>query len=123
MSQGGRILYHEKLYLPDEKSTLLIIGYQVKGSLGRKLLDGEPTVKIHGAEVEARAKVVQIAGYSAHADQKQLLAWVDPMRHSLKKVFVVQGEAEASRTLAQIIADQMAIPTVVPAEGEGFILE
>ena len=123
MSQGGRILYHEKLYLPDEKSTLLIIGYQVKGSLGRKLLDGEPTVKIHGAEVEARAKVVQIAGYSAHADQKQLLAWVDPMRHSLKKVFVVQGESEASRTLAQIIADQMAVPTVVPAEGEGFILE
>jgi len=53
----------------------------------------------------------------------QLLAWVDPMRHSLKKVFVVQGEAEASRALAQIIADQMAIPTVVPAEGEGFILE
>ena len=122
MSQGGRILYHEKLYLPDEKSTLLIIGYQVKGSLGRKLLDGEPTVKIHGAEVEVRARVVQIAGYSAHADQKQLLAWIDPMRHSLKKAFVVQGEAEASYVLAQVIADQMAVSAVVPAEGESFVL-
>ena len=56
MSHGGRIVYHEKLYLPDPKNTLLIIGYQIKGSLGRRLLDGEKMVRIHGDEVTVRAK-------------------------------------------------------------------
>lgn len=123
MSQGGRILHHEKMYLPDPKSTLLIIGYQVKGSLGRKLLDGEPLIKIHGVEVPVRAKILQIAGYSAHADQPQLLAWLNPMRLSLKKVFVVQGEPEVARILAGIIADQLAISAVVPDAGDVAVLE
>lgn len=123
MSQGGRILHHEKMYLPDPKSTLLIIGYQVKGSLGRKLLDGESVVKIHGAEVPVRAKITQISGYSAHADQPRLLAWLEPMRFSVKKVFVVQGESEASRILAGMAADRFAVSTMVPEAGEIVILE
>ncbi len=123
MSHGGRIMYHEKLYLPDPKSTLLIIGYQVKGSLGRRLLDGETKVKIHGAEVQVRARIVQISGYSAHADQKKLLEWVEPMRLSLKKVFVVQGEEESSEALAQAMKDHFAVDAVVPRLGEAFELE
>lgn len=123
MSQGGRILYHERAYLSDPKSTLLIIGYQVKGSLGRKLLDGEPEVKIHGAEVPVRAKILQIAGYSAHADQPQLLDWLRPMRLSLKKVFVVQGEPEVAHILAGIVADQLAVSATVPGASDVFELE
>jgi len=123
MSHGGRIVYHEKLYLPDPKSTLLIIGYQIKGSLGRKLLDGEKTVRIHGDEVTVRARIKQISGYSAHADQQGLYRWVEPMRLSIKKLFVVQGEESASKTFAQIMKDQLAINAVVPKVGDSFVLE
>lgn len=123
MSHGGRIVYHEKLYLPDPKNTLLIIGYQIKGSLGRRLLEGEKKVRIHGEEVEVRARITQISGYSAHADQKGLFNWVEPMRLSIKKLFVVQGEESASQTFAQIVKDQLAIDAVVPKVGNSFVLE
>ncbi|MBI5913211.1 MBL fold metallo-hydrolase [Candidatus Azambacteria bacterium] len=123
MSHGGRIVYHEKLYLPDPKSTLLIIGYQIKGSLGRRLLDGEKTVRIHGDEVTVRARIRQISGYSAHADQQGLYRWVEPMRLSIKKLFVVQGEESASETFAQIVKDQLAIDAIAPKVGDSFVLE
>lgn len=123
MSHGGRIVYHEKLYLPDPKSTLLIIGYQIKGSLGRRLLDGEKTVRIHGDDVTVRARIKQISGYSAHADQQGLYRWVEPMRLSIKKLFVVQGEESASETFAQLVKDQLAIDAVAPKVGDSFVLE
>ncbi len=123
MSNGGRIMYHEKLYLSDPKNTLLIIGYQAKGSLGRRLLEGAQTVKIAGEQVEVRARVLQISGYSAHADQKKLLEWIEPMRHSLKKLFVVQGEEESAGALAVKARDQFAMHVAVPRAGESFELE
>ncbi len=122
MSHGGRIMYHEKLYLPDPNSTLLIIGYQVKGSLGRRLLDGEKTVRIFGSEVSVRAKIVKISGYSAHADQQKLLDWVDPMRLTLKKVFVTHGEEESSGMFAQILRDRFALDAIPPKVGDVFEL-
>lgn len=122
MSHGGRIIHHEQRYLPDPKSTLLIIGYQAKGSLGRRLLDGEKTVKILGQEVPVRARIVQISGYSAHADQNGLLAWIEPMRLSLKKLFIVQGEEESAEALAQKVGDMFAVDTVVPKSGDSFEL-
>lgn len=122
MSQGGRILYHERDYLSDPKSTILFVGYQVKGSLGRRILDGEKQVRILGEEVPVRAKVVVIHGYSAHADQGQLLEWLSPMRQGLKKVFVVQGEEEQSTLLAQKIEDELAISAHLPSLGERVVL-
>ncbi|MEK7067118.1 MAG: MBL fold metallo-hydrolase [Patescibacteria group bacterium] len=123
MSHGGRVLYHEKLYLPDPKSAILMIGYQIAGSIGRKLLDGEQIVRIHGADVHVRARVIQVSGYSAHADQKQLIQWLEPMRLPLKKVFVVQGEENASSVFAGLVMDKLAVSAVVPKLGEEFILE
>lgn len=123
MSHGGRIMYHEKLYLSDPRNTLLIIGYQVKGSLGRRLLDGEKMVKIMGVEIPVRAKVKRISGYSAHADQASLIDWVDPMRLSLRKVFVTHGEEDVSAVFAQILRDKYALETVPVKLGESFELE
>ena len=123
MSHGGRVLYHEKLYLPDPKSAILMIGYQIAGSIGRRLLDGEQIVRIHGADVHVRARVIQVSGYSAHADQKQLIQWLEPMRLSLKKVFVVQGEENASSVFAGLVMDKLAVSAVAPKLGEEFILE
>lgn len=122
MSQGGRIIHHELRYLPNKASTILFIGYQVKGSVGRAILDGEKKVRIMGEEVPVRCRVLSIDGYSSHADQEGLLKWLRPMKDSLKKIFVVHGEAEASVKFASMAADQLAVPTEVPSKGESVIL-
>lgn len=118
MSNAGRILHHERRYLSDPNSTLLIVGYQAKGSLGRKILDGAKSVRMFGEEVSVRSRIVNISGYSAHADQLQLLSWIKPMRLTLKKVFAVQGEENSSSVLAQKIKDELAVDTEVPVAGQ-----
>ncbi len=90
MSNGGRILHHEKRYLSDPKSTLLIVGYQANGSLGRQILDGATVVRILGDDVPVHARVKAIGGYSAHADQRQLIEWLRPLAPSLTRRFIVQ---------------------------------
>lgn len=122
MSNGGRILHHEARYLPDPKSTILFVGYQAKGSLGREIMDGAREVRIFGETVPVRCKKADIPGYSAHADQPHLLAWLSAMRHSLKKVFVMQGEAQASEALAHKIVDELAVMAEVPKYGETVVL-
>jgi metallo-beta-lactamase family protein len=122
MSNGGRILHHEIRYLPDPKSTILFIGYQASGTLGRAIMDGAESVRIFGETVAVRCKKVNIPGYSAHADQPLLLAWLAPMRRTLKKVFVVQGEEQASAALAGKIVDDFAVVAEVPKLGETVVL-
>jgi len=122
MSNAGRILHHERLYLPDPKSAILIIGYQARGSLGRNLLEGAKTVKIFGETVPVSCRIKSISGYSAHADQNQLLKWVESMRLNVKKVFVVQGEEDQSLPLAQKIRDELAVEAEVPSPGDTVVL-
>lgn len=122
MSQGGRILHHEKRYLPDPKSTILFIGYQSKGTLGRQILEGAETVRIHHENIPVRCRKITIEGYSAHADQNQLLAWLKPLRFSLKKVFTVQGEEEGSDVLAKRIVNDLAVKAEAPAIGSEHFL-
>lgn len=118
MSQGGRILHHEKRYLPDPKSLLLIVGYQVRGSRGRKILDGAREVEIFGESIPARCGVKTIGGYSAHADQRELLRYLGVMRSGLKKVFVVQSEPNIARSFATAARDKLGIDALVPAMGD-----
>ncbi len=122
MSNGGRILHHEKNYLPDPKSMFLAIGYQAEGTLGRRILDGEKNVTIFSESVPVRCKVRAIGGYSAHADQKQLLEWLSTGRETLRRVFVVQGEGEASAALALKIRDELAVSAEVPEAGKTYEL-
>ncbi len=117
MSHGGRIVRHEQLYLSDPKNAILFVGYQAKGSLGRRILDGAESVRVYDQEIPVRCKKVEIGGYSAHADQARLLRWLSPAAGSLKRVFVVQGDEDASRILAGKIRDEMAIDACVPAPG------
>jgi len=122
MSNAGRILHHEVRYIPDPKSALLIVGFQGQGSLGRQILDGAKTVKILGQTVPVRCKIRSFGGYSAHADQPQLLKWVEMMRGSLRKIFVVQGEPTESLSLAQRIRDDLAVEAEIPKVGESVVL-
>jgi metallo-beta-lactamase family protein len=122
MSNGGRILHHERRYLSDPRSAILFVGYQTTGSLGRQILDGEREVRIFRETVPVRCKTYQISGYSAHADQPQLMKWLTPLRFSLKHLFVVQGEEEQSNALAQKVRDDLAIEATVPRAGESVVL-
>ena len=114
MSQGGRIMHHEIRYLPDPKSIFLVIGYQVPGSLGRRILEKSKEVKIFDQPVAVRAQIRAIGAYSAHADQDGLFYFVMQTRKTLKKVFVVQGEEDASLALAQRIRDHLGIDASAP---------
>jgi len=122
MMHGGRILHHVKRYLSDNKSTLLIVGYQGKGSLGRRILDGESIVKIHREEVQVKARIEAIGGYSAHADQPQLIDWLRQMRKRLKKVFTVQGEEDQANALINKIQDELAIEAELPEPNQEMML-
>lgn len=118
MSEGGRMIHHEYRYLPDPKSTVLFISYQSPNSLGRKIMDGAKMVKIFGEDVIVRCKVKSIGGYSAHADQKKLLDWLRPARHSVQKVFLVQSETEAAGVFAVKVRDDLALDAKVPDDNE-----
>lgn len=127
MSQGGRILHHERRYLSDPKSTILFVSYQAVGSLGRRILDGAKSgknfsVKIFGEEVAVKARVLAIGGYSSHADQLALLDWLRPMKLGLKKVYLVHGEEKEMGPLEDRIRDELAVRPVVPNLGEEVIL-
>jgi metallo-beta-lactamase family protein len=118
MSTGGRILYHEKRYLPDIKNSLLISNYQVKGTLGRTLLDGEKHIKIFDEDVNVNAKVVSIQGYSAHADQTTLYQWLKNFKKPIKHIWAVQGETGPAEALAILIKDYLGVPASVPKIGD-----
>lgn len=120
MSQGGRILHHELRYLSDPNSTILMVGYQVQGSRGRKILKGESQVSIFGEIVPIRCRVLTLQSYSAHADQPTLLHWINEanQKRHLKKVFVVQGEERVAKTFAAVTHDRLGIEAIVPIPGQ-----
>jgi len=124
MSNGGRIIHHEKRYLSDPKSTILFVGYQAAGTLGRRILEGESSVKMFGEDIKVRCSIRSIGGYSAHADQAQLVEWIknSNINKKLKKVFVVQGEPEASLSLATLLKDRELIDSYAPKSGEEVII-
>ncbi len=116
MSHGGRIRTHEKRYLPEKETTLLLVGYQVPGSLGRRLQDGAKEVNMDGAKVSVRATVKALDGFSAHADRNDLMSYVEAAKP--KKVFVILGETESATYIAQRISGFLGLPVDVPREGE-----
>lgn len=118
MSSGGRVLFHEKRYLPDPKSTLLLIGYQGAGTRGRLLEEGAKEVEIMGESVPVRAKIVRLSGYSGHRDSEGLVSFVHESMEKIESVFVTMGEPKASLFLAQQLRDYVGVNAVVPKKGE-----
>ncbi len=120
MSHGGRIGKWETQYLPDPKSTLIIVGYQAPGSPGRRLVEGATNVRINGAMVKVRAKVENIHGWSAHADRDELVRFAEEAKKGgrVKAVFTAIGEPVTERFLAQRIHDYLDLRAIVPELGE-----
>jgi len=123
MSNGGRILHHEKNYLPNKNNTILLTGYQSVGTLGRLIHDGSKKVHIMGEEVTVRANVALISGYSGHKDSDHLVEFVQNTAKSLKKVFVVMGEPKSSMFLSQKLRDNLDVNASSPVSGESVVIE
>lgn len=122
MSSGGRIVHHEKHFLPDPNNTILLTGYQSAGTLGRLIQEGVKTVRIAGEDVVVRAHVVTISGYSGHRDSDGLLEFVAEMQGKVKKVFVVIGEPKSALFLVQKIKDNLGVETYAPERGDVIML-
>ena len=123
MSTGGRVVHHEKQYLPDPNNTLLLTGYQAIGTPGRLIEEGVKKVHITGEDVIIRAHIEKISGYSGHMDSDGLLNFVSDMEDSLKKVYVVMGEPKSSMFLVQKIRDNLAIEAYAPERGQSVVLD
>lgn len=115
MATGGRVLHHLRVFLPDEKNTVLLTGYQTAGTRGARLQAGEPEIKLLGERVPVRARVETLLNVSAHADYEELLAWVAHDQNSPTKVFITHGELSASLAFKKRIEERLQWNCLVPA--------
>lgn len=123
MSYGGRIMFHEKIYLKNPQNTILFVGYQVPGTTGRQIQDGNKTVDILGKKVKVRAHVETISGFSAHKDSEHLEKFAANTAEKIKTVFLAMGEPKASLFLAQRLTDYHEIKTKVPKQRDVFDID
>jgi metallo-beta-lactamase family protein len=123
MCTGGRIKHHLVNNITREESTVLFVGYQAAGTLGRQIVDGAQRVRILGQEYTVKAKIAQLNGFSAHADRDGLLRWLSSLRRPPRRVFVTHGEREASQHLASLIRSRHGWETMVPSYQEQAFLD
>lgn len=120
MATAGRIRHHLKHNLWNKDNSLVFVGYQAEGTLGRILLDGKKQVKILGEEINVKSEVHDIEGFSGHADQNVLLEWIEKFKSKPKKIFIVHGEEEAATALSKLIKHLYRIETIIPNLGDSF---
>lgn len=120
MADAGRIKHHLKHNLWRKESSVIFIGYQASGTLGRRLIDGEKRVRIHGEDVEVNASIFNLSGFSAHADQDELLTWLSHFDAKPEKVFVTHGEEESAVGFAELLSKEYSIDAIAPAYGDTY---
>jgi metallo-beta-lactamase family protein len=123
MCEQGRILHHLRNNIEDSRNTVLITGFMAQDTLGRKLVEKWHEVLIFGEPTRVRAEISSLDELSGHADQRELLQWIEPLVPTLKKVFLVHGEPQQSETLARLLHTTHGLDAVVPAPGESFELQ
>ena len=120
MCEGGRVLHHLRRNIGDPNTTVLFVGFQAENTLGRKLLRGDKTARIYGEEHEVRARMEKIDGYSAHADEGEMLDFINAIPNRPKHVFVVHGEPDATAAMAAGLARLGIENIAIPERGERF---
>jgi metallo-beta-lactamase family protein len=123
MATGGRVLHHLKHRLPDPETTVLLVGYQAEGTRGRSLQDGARELKMLGEIVPVRAQVKVLDGFSAHADQDEILRWLGTFKKPPRLTYVVHGEPAAASTLAGVIRDRLRWKVEVAKYQQKFSLQ
>jgi metallo-beta-lactamase family protein len=122
MCEQGRILHHLRNNIEDPRNTVLITGFQAENTLGRRLVEKQPEVKIFGEPMRVRAEIVSLDELSGHADQKELLEWIKPLAPMLRQVFLVHGEPRQSAILAKILNSTYRLDAIAPSLGQSFNL-
>ena len=122
MATGGRILHHLRKRLPDERNTVIFVGFQAVGTRGRRLVDGEKEVKIFGEFVPVRARIERLENLSAHADSRETMRWLRGFKRAPEKVFLVHGEPDAQEALKDKIVEKFGWRVEIPEYLEKFEL-
>jgi metallo-beta-lactamase family protein len=123
MCTGGRIKHHLVNNISGEENTILFVGYQAAGTLGRQIVDGAKRVRILGQYYPVKARIAQLNGFSAHADRDGLVRWLSSLRKPPRRVFVTHGELDASQHLADLIKSRHGWETIVPSYQERVFLD
>ena len=119
---GGRVLTHLETRLPDERNTVVLVGFQPAGTRGSLLRSGINELKIRGQYVPVRAHIEEISTLSAHADQRELIGWFKNFKAAPRRTFIVHGEPQASDALRVKLRDVLSWSSIVPRQGEQFEL-
>jgi metallo-beta-lactamase family protein len=123
MCTGGRIKHHLVNNISRAESTIMFVGYQATGTLGRRIIDGEKEVRILGQQHEVNAQIARIHGFSAHADKNELLAWLRQMKKPPKKIFIVHGESDSAENFADFVKENTGWQAEVPSYQDEFVLD
>ena len=123
MCTGGRVKHHLVNNIGNPRNTIMFVGYQAVGTLGRRIVDGEKEVRILGQKYRIKARVVRINGFSAHADRDELFKWLGALERPPRKVFVVHGEAESAQRFGDYLNQKTGWQVVVPAYQDEIVLD
>ncbi|UCG47863.1 MAG: MBL fold metallo-hydrolase, partial [Phycisphaerales bacterium] len=123
MCTGGRIKHHLINNITRPQSTIMFVGYQAIGTLGRRIVDGEKEVRILGQNYPVRARIAQINGFSAHADRDEILQWLTALKKPPRKLFVVHGEAESAQNFGDYVTEKTGWDVVVPDYQQEVVLD
>jgi metallo-beta-lactamase family protein len=116
MCTGGRIMHHLKHRLWNSKNAVIFVGFQVEGTLGRSIVDGQKMVKIYGEDIVSKAKIYTINGFSAHADQSDLIDWIRPVKN-LKNIYLIHGESDKMEIFADAIKNELGYDSHIMKTG------
>jgi metallo-beta-lactamase family protein len=119
MCEGGRVAHHLKHNLWRSEGAIIFTGFQARGTLGRRIVDGATHVHVLGEEIAVKAKVYTINGFSAHADQEELLEWLSSFV-STPEVFIVHGEESVALDFEKLVQERLHLVTHVPHKGDAF---
>jgi len=122
MVSGGRVLNYLEKFIEKSETSILFVGYQAEGTLGRRLIEGEKEVKIFGFDYQVNAKIIEITGLSAHVDQRELLNWFSELSFPPKKVFLLHGEDRSREVLQHQISKKLNYQCVIPNKGDSIEL-
>jgi metallo-beta-lactamase family protein len=123
MCTGGRIKHHLVNNITKPENTIMFVGYQAVGTLGRRIVDGDKEVRILGQDYTVNARVARINGFSAHADKDELLEWLSGLKKPPKKVFIVHGESESANAFGNFIREKTGWSVAVPAYQDEVVLD
>jgi metallo-beta-lactamase family protein len=117
------VLHHAQSILPDENATIVFVGYQAAGTTGRRIIDGQREVKIFGRFIPVNCRIERIGGFSAHADWKEVIRWLEGMPGAPRRVFITHGESEAADAMGGHIVERFGWNVHVPQYGEKISIE